>query len=136
MTITILPGLQTALDTAPAGQMTFLVTEFGKPFTSAGFGNWFYDRVVEAGLKGVSAHGLRKSLQTVGAEADLTDRQPMAIAGHEAAKETSRYAKKRDRDRLASQSLAKPVNLQIGAPGLGGLEGAPEIDRKPNDVKG
>jgi hypothetical protein len=24
--------------------MTFLETEYGKPFTAAGFGNWFRDR--------------------------------------------------------------------------------------------
>ena len=28
----------------------FLETEFGKPFTAKGFGNWFRDRCDEAGL--------------------------------------------------------------------------------------
>jgi hypothetical protein len=33
----------------PRTNMTFLLTEFGKPFTAAGFGNWFRDRCNEAG---------------------------------------------------------------------------------------
>jgi integrase len=134
MGLTIVPGLQAALDTVPTGQLTFLVTEFGKPYTAAGFGNWFRRRVREAGLADRSAHGLRKSLQTIGAEDDLTDRQLMAVAGHETARETTRYTKKRDRDRLAAQGMAKLFNLQIGAPGLGVLEGAPETGKKANDV--
>ena len=32
------------------GDLTFLVTAYGKPFSEAGFGNWFRDRCDEAGL--------------------------------------------------------------------------------------
>jgi integrase len=57
----ILPEVQAALDARPSGHrtFTFIVTESGKPFTAAGFGNWFRDRCNEAGLKGFSSHGLR-----------------------------------------------------------------------------
>lgn len=41
------------------GDLAFLATQAGRPFTIAGFGNWFRDRCDEAGLKGTSAHGLR-----------------------------------------------------------------------------
>ncbi|MGA8157457.1 MAG: hypothetical protein WB822_14870 [Rhodoplanes sp.] len=37
----IFPELQEALDAAPSWHLTFLATAHGKPFTSAGFGNWF-----------------------------------------------------------------------------------------------
>ena len=80
MRIPILPQLQEALDLVPATQLTFLVTGFGKPFTAAGFGNWMRDKCDQAGLKGYSAHGLRKALQTMGAELGLSDRELMAIA--------------------------------------------------------
>jgi hypothetical protein len=40
--------------------MTFLVTTDGKLFSAAGFGNWFRDCCNEAGLRGLSEHGLRK----------------------------------------------------------------------------
>jgi integrase len=41
--------------------MTFLLTDQGKPYTAAGFGNWFRDQCRAAGLSGCSAHGLRKA---------------------------------------------------------------------------
>ena len=51
-----------AVETAPNGNLTFLLTEYGKPFTSASFGDWFRDRVIEARLpSGLAAHGLRKA---------------------------------------------------------------------------
>jgi hypothetical protein len=37
------PDLASALSALPRTNMTFLVTERGAPFTSAGFGNWFRD---------------------------------------------------------------------------------------------
>ena len=46
---------------SPVGDLTFLTTEYGKPFTAAGFGQWFRDRCDEAGLTHCAAHGLRKA---------------------------------------------------------------------------
>jgi hypothetical protein len=44
------------------GNLTFLVTEYGRPFTAAGFGGWFRKRCDEAGLpKERTFHGLRKA---------------------------------------------------------------------------
>ena len=62
-----LPALQRIIDVSPTGEMTFLVNDFGRPFTDAGFGNWFRDRCVEAGVPGppmVCAKQARRSLQT------------------------------------------------------------------------
>src|SRR5882672_9297796 len=47
--IPVLPELQTALDMLPAGQLTFLMTDFGKAFSAAGVGNWFRRMCVDAG---------------------------------------------------------------------------------------
>ncbi len=116
MRIPIHPELQKALDLVPPTQLTFLVTEFGKPFTSNGFGNWFRGRCDQAALKGLSAHGLRKALQTFGADMGLTAHELQALAGHETLKETSRYTKKRDRDLLAETGMAKLSKLQIVKP--------------------
>jgi hypothetical protein len=41
--IPVLPALREILDATPSGHLTFLTTAFGKPFTPAGFGNWFRD---------------------------------------------------------------------------------------------
>ena len=59
--------------------MTFLQTEYGKPFTEAGFGNWFRDRCDEAGLPQCTAHGLKKASATIAAENGATTRQLMAM---------------------------------------------------------
>jgi len=60
LTLPILPALQRIIDASPCGEMTFLVNDLGRPFTDAGFGNWFRDRCVEASVPG-RAHGLRKA---------------------------------------------------------------------------
>jgi hypothetical protein len=50
-------------------RLTFLVNEFGRPSTDAGFGNKFRDWCDQANSPQCSAHGLRKagvtSLQTM-----------------------------------------------------------------------
>ena len=114
MVLPVLPALQHVLDRSPCGDLTFLVTEFGKPFSVAGFGNWFRDRCNEAGLKGVAAHGLRKALQAIGAEDGLTDRELMAIAGHTTSKETTRYTAAAERASLARSGMAKLEKGRLG----------------------
>ena len=55
MAIPIFHELREILDAGPAGDLTYLVTEFGKPFTANGFGNKFGDWVEEAGLGNIRA---------------------------------------------------------------------------------
>jgi integrase len=105
--IPIHPDLEQALAAAPRNNMTFLVTEFGKPFTVAGFGNWFRDRCNEAGLSQCSAHGLRKLAATRLANAGCSEHQIMAITGHKSVSEVSRYTKAADQSRLAEQAMAR-----------------------------
>jgi integrase len=50
LTIPVAPELAAAIDAAPSGNLTFLVTRTGAPFTAAGFGNHFRDWCNEAGL--------------------------------------------------------------------------------------
>src|SRR5579883_2237439 len=105
--IPIIPAPQSIIDQSPCGDLTFTVTEFCRPFTVAGFGNWFRHRCDEAGLTGRSAHGLRKALQTIGAEDGLTDRELMALAGHERAKRRRATRRNRDHRALAASGMAK-----------------------------
>src|SRR5262249_11090136 len=67
----VLPILAEAIEAGPCGTKAFLETEFGKPFTHGGFGNWFADRCVEAKVPG-RAHGLRKAGATIAAENGAT----------------------------------------------------------------
>ena len=45
LTLPILPVLQRIIDASPCGDLTFLVNDFNRPFTDAGFGNRFRQSV-------------------------------------------------------------------------------------------
>ena len=75
----VLPELQEVIAATPSGNLTFLVTEFGKPFRAGGFGNWFRRRCDEAGLPHCSAHGLRKAGATVAAENGASWSGPLGV---------------------------------------------------------
>jgi integrase len=87
--------------------LTFIVTELGKPFTAAGFGNWFRDQCRAAGLQGCSAHGLRHAAARRLAEAGCTPHEIAAITGHATLKEVVRYTAAADRKRLATAAMGK-----------------------------
>ena len=76
----VLPVLQSIIDASQTGDLSFLVTEQDKPFTAAGFTNWFRDRCNEAGLPGLAAHGLRQAGATRAAENGATAHQLMAFS--------------------------------------------------------
>jgi integrase len=75
----ILPELATIIQATPIGAKNYLETARGKPFSAAGFGNWFRDRCNEAGLRHCTCHGLRKAGATIAAEHGATTHQLMAI---------------------------------------------------------
>ena len=109
--IPVHPELAQVLASASRSQLTFLTTERGAPFTSAGFGNWFRDRCNEAGLPKCSAHGLRKAAATRLANAGCSSDQIRAITGHRSLAEVAHYTRAVDQQRLARQAM----NMQIGA---------------------
>jgi len=104
LTLPVLPELQRIIDASPCGDMTFLVTEHGKPFTDAGFGNWFGDRCKEAGVPG-RAHGLRKASATIAAEKGATAHQLMAMFGWDTLKMAEQYTRAADQKRLAASAM-------------------------------
>lgn len=105
LSIPLLPELAAELAAAQIGNLAFLVTEFGKPFTSNGFGNWFRKRCDEAGLPHCSAHGLRKAGAAIAAENGATERQLMAIFGWSTMKEAARYTKAARQKVLAASGM-------------------------------
>jgi len=107
LAIPIHADLRAIINVTPSGHLTFLVTEFGKPFTAAGFGNWFRDQCNRAGLRHCSFHGLRKAAASRLAEAGATVHEIAAITGHATLKEIDRYTKTADRKRLAAAAMAK-----------------------------
>jgi integrase len=102
--IPILPELAQIIAASPAGDLTFIVNERGRPFASSGFSAWFRARCDEAGLPQCSAHGLRKAGATIMAERGATDRQLMAMFGWESSQQATTYVASADRKRLAAEA--------------------------------
>lgn len=110
------PELKVLLNSLPLDNLTFLVTAYGKPFSPAGFTNWFRSMVEEVtheedGLAkrslpdGLSPHGLRKSTCRRLAEAGCTPHEIMAISGHRSLAEVTRYTIEAGRKGLAQRAV-------------------------------
>lgn len=98
----VLPALAEIITASPCGDLTYLVTEYGRPFTAAGFGNWFGDRCVEADVPG-RAHGLRKAGATLAAAMGATTRMLMAMYDWSTVSQAEVYTRAADQQRLAAK---------------------------------
>jgi len=102
------PELGSSIAAAPSsGHMTYLVTKFGRPFTPAGFGNWFRGQCDQANLHHCSAHGLRKATAAALAEAGATAHEIAAVTGHMSLEEIERYTRAARKKKLADSAIAK-----------------------------
>lgn len=107
VSITVHADLLALIEATPSEHLNFLVTELGRPFTPAGFGNWFADRCKEAGLpNGCRAHGLRKAACRRLAEAGATAPMIAAISGHLSIREVQRYIAAADKRAMAKSGMA------------------------------
>lgn len=112
--IPVHPKLKASLAAAPLGEMTFLVSELGKPFGKASIGNRMRKWCDAAGLPQCAAHGLRKAAARRLAEAGCSNQQIKAITGHTTDAEVARYTAAADQERLAEQamqSLIRPPKM-------------------------
>jgi integrase len=107
LTIPVHAALDAIIAETPVDHLTFLTTQFGKPFVAAGFGNWFREQCNLAGLPQCSAHGLRKAAARRLAEAGCTEHEIAAITGHASLREITRYTKAADQKRLAASAMDK-----------------------------
>jgi integrase len=104
--IPVHPELQSVLDATLSNHLTFLTTSLGKPFSAAGFTNWFRACCNKAGLpKGTSAHGLRKAACRRLAEAGCSANVIAAISGHKSLNEVQRYTAAADQLRMARMGM-------------------------------
>lgn len=115
MVLPLAPQLRDAIAAMPAvGIKTLLVSAWGKPFTKDGFGNWFRDQCLAAGLPDkCRAHGLRKAIARRAAELEATQQQLKAIGGWEQDAEVTTYAKGADQARLAEVAMARIVAWEL-----------------------
>jgi integrase len=116
--VPVMPALQEAIDAMPLGEhLAFLVTAQGKPFTAAGFGNWFREVCNEAGLpKRCTSHGLRKAAATRLADRGATTTQLMAWFGWKTASEAERYTRNADRKHAAASAGKLISGTESGSP--------------------
>lgn len=109
LSIPIHPGLQRIIEASAKGNMQFIVTQFGKPFTDAGFGNRFRKWCDEAGLPQCSAHGLRKVAAVRLAEAGCSEREIMAITGHRTSRQVAYYTRGVNQKTLSNSAMDKII---------------------------
>ena len=112
LALPVVPDLRASIDATPSGHLTFLVTQFGQPFSEKGASQWFSAAATAAGLPHCAAHGLRKAAATRIADKGGTDHQIMAMTGHKSLKEVTRYTRGANQKRLAAAAME----------GLGGLK--------------
>lgn len=103
--IPLLPELQKVLDASKTGDMTYLVTEHGRPFSVAGFGNKMRSWCDEAGLPECSSHGLRKAAATTAAENGASVHMLMSMFGWLTFSEAERYTAAVERRKLAANGM-------------------------------
>jgi integrase len=114
LAIPVHPHLQTVLDATPSENLTFLVTENGKPYggnyLSASFREWCNAAGLPTRCK---VHGLRKAACRRLAEAGASANEIMSISGHATMKELVRYTRAADQARLARNAMARTVTADL-----------------------
>jgi integrase len=105
------PLAATIAATPMIGVKTFLVTDYGKAFTAAGFGGWFRNRCDEAGLPQCAAHGLRKAFIRRMAEAGCSEDFIASISGHRDYREIRKYVQAANRAKMASAGMARTLAM-------------------------
>ena len=109
------PDLKSILEIAPKTNDVILLTEFGKPFTVAGYGSWINAAIRAAGLpRECVAHSLRKAAVRRMAEAGCTPHEVAAITGHKTLGEVERYTRAVDQRRLSRSAIEKQSRNTIG----------------------
>lgn len=114
--IAIRPELAETLARGPTGDLAFIVGENGKPLTKETFGNMFRAACNAAGIKGKSAHGVRKIGAARAAEAGLTVAELEALFGWTGGTMASHYTKTADRKRMAASAAEKIGNASAPNP--------------------
>jgi integrase len=94
------------------GDLTFVCTVHGKPYTDAGFTSWFVKRAVMAGVSDRTPHGLRKAAGRRLAEAGCTAKQIAAVLGHSTLSEVERYTRDASQAGLADDAMAHLVEAE------------------------
>jgi integrase len=105
LTLPVLPALSKIIAATSSGHMTFVVSEYGKPYTVEGFGKRWRKWATASGLRHCTPHGLRKAGATRAAENGATASQLMAIFGWKDIKQAERYTRRAEQKKLAAGGM-------------------------------
>lgn len=101
--IPILPALAEAIEAGPTGDLSFLVTQYGRPWVKESLGNKFREWCDEAKVS-KSAHGIRKLAATVIADNGASEQELQALFGWTTNTMSGIYTRERDRKRQSLQA--------------------------------
>lgn len=112
------PDLKPSLDAFRKDIGTMVLTEFARPFSEKGFGNWVADAIDDAKLpERCVTHGIRKAAARRLAEAGCTAHEIASITGHKSIKEVQRYTEAADRTTMAENAMGKVAAAKGGTSG-------------------
>jgi len=98
---------------SPPESLTFLVNEWGRPFSKKSFNTQFRVWCNEAGLPECCVpHGLRKGGSKLMGDSGCTVHEIAAVTGHRTLKEVQRYTEAYDRKQAAKRAQAKVAAAQ------------------------
>ncbi|WP_299378006.1 tyrosine-type recombinase/integrase [uncultured Kiloniella sp.] len=106
--IPMLPPLINATREAKVQGTTYLLTDYGRPFSTAdSLGQKMKKWCKEAGLPHLSSHGMRKAVGHLLAQEGCTQYEIMSIHGHTEAKTSEVYTKGVERWKLAANAMQR-----------------------------
>ncbi|MDR7039775.1 integrase [Methylobacterium sp. BE186] len=109
VTAPILEPLAASIAATRTGELTFIATDRGRPFTKESFGTWFGKVCREAGCPG-AAHGLRKAGARRAAEAGASEAQLNALFGWaDGSRESAVYTRTANRAKMAREARRNPA---------------------------
>jgi integrase len=97
----------------PNGAMTFITTEYGKPFSVKGFGARMRKWCDEAGLHDRTAHGLRKTITQRMALSGAGNQGIKSVTGHSGDSEVALYTRGVDQERLAGDTMRRLIEWEL-----------------------
>lgn len=106
------PLAEAILAMPPNGALALITNEYGRPFSPKGFGARLRKWCDEAGLKGRSAHGLRKTISRRMALSGVGNPGIKSVTGHSGDSEVALYTRGVDQERLARDTMARLVDWE------------------------
>lgn len=100
-------ALSDALAVTKTGAFTYLLTEYGQPFTKAGLGNKMRDWCEAAGLPHCSSHGLRKRAAVEHAEGGSSAMEMCAVFGWDKLETAETYIRAAQQRAMSNNAISR-----------------------------